>query len=76
IMGRSQPLTLKEIMTQRPVSVSPSAPLQEVLYLLNRYHLSHLPVTKQDRLVGIITRSDIIRAEVEALHESDTLDQP
>ncbi|AFZ43783.1 Cl- channel voltage-gated family protein [Halothece sp. PCC 7418] len=76
IMGRSQPLTLKDIMTQRPVSVSPSAPLQEVLYLLNRYHLSHLPVTKQERLVGIITRSDIIRAEVEALHDSDTLEQP
>ncbi|NBD32033.1 MAG: CBS domain-containing protein [Cyanobacteria bacterium] len=76
LMGRSQPLTLREVMTQRPVSVSPAAPLQEVLYLLNRYHLSHLPVTKQDRLVGIITRSDIIRAEVEALHESDTLERP
>lgn len=75
IIGRSQPLTLKDIMTQRPVSVSPSAPLQEVLYLLNRYHLSHLPVTKRERLVGIITRSDIIRAEVEALHESDPSDQ-
>ena len=75
-MGRSQHLTLREIMTQRPVSVSPSAPLQEVLYLLNRYRLSHLPVTKRERLVGIITRSDIIRAEVEALHDSDEVEAP
>jgi len=75
-MGRSQPLLLRDMMSQRPVSVSPSAPLQEVLYLLNRYHLSHLPVTKQERLVGIITRSDIIRAEVEALHEANRFDQP
>lgn len=75
-MGNSKPLTLKEVMTPRPVSVSPSAPLQEVLYLLNRYQLSHLPVTKRDRLVGIITRSDIIRAEVEELHNSKSLEQP
>jgi len=75
-MGRPQHLTLREIMTQRPVSVSPAAPLQEVLYLLNRYRLSHLPVTKRERLVGIITRSDIIRAEVEALHDSDYMEAP
>ncbi|AFZ49152.1 LOW QUALITY PROTEIN: chloride channel protein EriC [Dactylococcopsis salina PCC 8305] len=68
-MSRSQPLTLQDMMTKRPMSVSPTAPLQEVLYLLNRYQLSHLPVTKRERLVGIITRSDIIRAEVEELHD-------
>jgi len=69
-IGRSPSLTLKEMMTPRPVSVDPSAPLQEVLYLLNRYQSSHLPVTKRQRLMGIITRSDIIRAEVEELHNS------
>jgi CIC family chloride channel protein len=74
-MGYSQPLTLGEIMTPRPISVSPSAPLQEVLYLLNRYQLSHLPVTNRQRLVGIITRSDIIRAEVEALNQPESSEQ-
>ena len=68
-MGRSQPLHLKQMMTTRPITVSPNAPLPEVLYLLNRYQLSHLPVTQRQRLRGIITRSDIIRAEVEELHK-------
>ena len=75
-LGHSPSLTLQEMMTSRPISVSPSAPLQEVLYLLNRHQLSHLPVTKGQRLVGIITRSDIIRAEVEELHETRSFNPP
>jgi len=75
-LGRSPSLKLQQMMTSRPIRVNPAAPLQEVLYLLNRHQLSHLPVTKGERLVGIITRSDIIRAEVEELHESRSLDSP
>jgi len=54
---------LAEIMTPQPVTISPQACLRDVLYLLNRYKLSRLPVTEGQKLVGIITRSDIIRAE-------------
>lgn len=55
--------TLKEMMTPQPVTVGSLAPLRDVLYLLDRYKLSRLPVTEGQKLVGIITRSDIIRAE-------------
>jgi chloride channel protein, CIC family len=55
--------TLGDIMTPQPVTVGPQARLHEVLYLLDHYKLSRLPVTEQQKLVGIITRSDIIRAE-------------
>lgn len=58
---------LKDIMTAKPISVSPEAPLGDVLYLLNRYQLSRLPVTEGLRLLGIITRSDIIKAEANHL---------
>ncbi|MFN3360927.1 MAG: chloride channel protein, partial [Pseudanabaenaceae cyanobacterium] len=58
---------LREIMTPNPVTVPPQAALSEVLYLLNHYQLSRLPVTLGRELVGIITRSDIIRAESEKL---------
>lgn len=54
---------LREIMTPNPVSVSPEASLTHVLYLLNRLKISRLPVTEGSKLVGIITRADIIRAE-------------
>ena len=54
---------LKDIMTPQPISVTPDTSLADVLYLLNRYQLSRLPVTEGYKLLGIITRSDIIKAE-------------
>ncbi len=58
---------LAEIMTQEPVTVIPTDSLSQVLYLLNRYQISRLPVTEGRKLVGIITRADIIRAEADKL---------
>ncbi|MBW4542724.1 MAG: chloride channel protein [Myxacorys chilensis ATA2-1-KO14] len=58
---------LETIMTPQPVTVSPSAPLTRVLYLLNRYKISRLPVVEHRKLLGIITRADIIRAESDKL---------
>ncbi len=59
--------TISEIMTPEPVIVTPTATLAHVLHILNRYHLSCLPVTEGRKLIGIITRSDIIRVEAERL---------
>jgi chloride channel protein, CIC family len=61
---------IAKIMTENPITVTPIAPLTEVLYLLNRYQLSRLPVTDGKVLVGIITRSDLIRAEAEHLNKN------
>lgn len=67
-------LPLSTIMTPHPVTVRPSAPLTQVLYLLNRYKISRLPVIDRRKLVGIITRADIIRAESDQLSgETDEL---
>ena len=58
---------LKDIMTPQPISVCAETSLADVLYLLNRYQLSRLPVTEGYKLIGIITRSDIIKAEAKQL---------
>ncbi|MBO1350894.1 MAG: chloride channel protein [Hormoscilla sp. GUM202] len=59
---------VSEIMTAQPVvTVRPTDPLSDVVYRLNRYQLSRLPVTEGRKLVGIITRSDIIRTEGDRL---------
>ena len=55
------------IMTQKPITVSPEDRLTQVLYLLSYYKLSRLPVIDRDKLVGIITRSDILRAQAKRL---------
>ncbi len=65
---RDNSVLLGEVMTPNPITVQPDAPLSDVLYLLNRYQLSRLPVVQGgQKLVGIITRTDIIREEVSQL---------
>lgn len=61
---------LKDIMTHRPITVNPADTLTQVLYLLSRYKISRLPVVDRRRLVGIITRSDILQVESEKLRGS------
>jgi CIC family chloride channel protein len=66
-------ISLKEIMTPTPMTVTPSYTLGNVLYLLDRYQISRLPVLDGRKLIGIITRADIIRAEADHLNcENDT----
>ncbi|WP_319421298.1 chloride channel protein [Pleurocapsa sp. FMAR1] len=59
---------LKDVMTSKPITVCPQNSLADVLYLLNRYQLSRLPVTQGSKLLGIITLSDIIKAEAKQLN--------
>jgi CIC family chloride channel protein len=66
--AKAEGITLADIMTPQPVTVHPADPLSQVLFLLNRFNLSRLPVTEDHKLVGIITRADIIRAEADQVN--------
>ena len=63
----SRDIEISEIMTPKPITVSPEESLSQVLYLLSYYKLSRLPVIERHKLVGIITRSDILRAQAKRL---------
>jgi chloride channel protein, CIC family len=58
---------LAKIMTRRVVTATPQDPLTSVLHLLNHHQVSRLPVVDGHKLVGIITRADIIRCEAERI---------
>jgi CBS domain-containing protein len=53
---------VSEVMTQNPVCVSPDTQLAELAGLMTVKHLKCLPVMRDSVLVGVISRSDIIRA--------------
>ncbi|NES82705.1 MAG: CBS domain-containing protein [Moorea sp. SIO2B7] len=78
VSNNSGDILLSKFMTPKPITVEPTASLSDVLYLLNRFQLSRLPVTEGNKLLGIITRTDIIRAEVNQLsgHHSQTASKP
>ncbi len=56
-------LTIGDIMTNDPITISPDADLAEAAKLMITHRISGLPVVKKKKqLVGIVTRTDITRA--------------
>ncbi len=53
--------TVREIMTTEVKTVGPEEELQKALKILSREDIGRLMVTENNELVGIITRSDIIK---------------
>lgn len=53
---------IEEVMSQDVVTASPTASLAEVVELMTRYHVKRIPVVDAGKVVGIITRSDLMRA--------------
>jgi len=52
--------TVEEIMTHDVLTVDPEMALATAVGLLRRHRIGALPVVKKKKLVGIITRSDIL----------------
>src|SRR5258706_14155308 len=46
-------------MITDPITMEPSALLNEALDAMKRYHISGIPITEQGKLVGILTNRDI-----------------
>jgi len=51
-----------EIMTPNPVTVTEEAPLEDIVRIFERHNVKRLPVVREDQLVGIVTRSDLLQA--------------
>jgi CBS domain-containing protein len=51
-----------EIMTPDPHTVSEDASLEEIVALMEREHVKRLPVTQGDRVVGIVSRANLLQA--------------
>ena len=58
-------LTASDIMTAKPTTVDMEAPITEIIQVLQEHRILRVPVTEREHLVGIISRSDIIRAVLE-----------
>lgn len=65
-------LRARDVMSGPAIAVSPEATLAEVVRLLERHHIKRLPVVDHGKLVGLLTRTDMLRALLarQALPES------
>jgi len=55
-----------DVMTDEVVTVSANAPLADVVELMELHRIKRMPVTEGNRVVGIVSRADLLRALVVA----------
>jgi len=53
-------LTAADLMSHQPISVHEHATLEEALTLMVRHHILRIPITRDGKLIGLISRSDIL----------------
>jgi CBS domain-containing protein len=52
--------SVRDVMTAPLISVSPYAPVRDVVRLLQEHKIKRVPVILDDRIVGIISRTDLL----------------
>lgn len=53
--------TVAEIMSRGVISITPETNIEEVAHLLANRHIRRVPVLDGGRLVGIVSRSDLVQ---------------
>ena len=53
--------TVREIYTSPCVTVTEEAPIEEIATIMAEQNIHTLPVVKDDRLMGVIGKKDIIK---------------
>jgi CBS domain-containing protein len=64
---------VKEIMTPNPYTVTEATPMSEVVQLMERHRIKRVPVVCGRRLVGIVSRADLLRALARLARATETV---
>jgi CBS domain-containing protein len=62
---------VREVMTTDVKTVSETASVAEAAQIMSRHGVKRLPVTRDGRVVGIVTRTDLVRALGTVLASND-----
>ena len=57
----SKDTTVGELMTPDVFYASPENTLRETMALMTAKHIRHMPVLKDDRLIGMVTLGDVVK---------------
>jgi CBS domain-containing protein len=67
----AEPRRVREVMVSNLVTIGPDAPLDEAVTTMGRRGIKRLPVVREGQLLGIITRSDLVKALIRVLPVED-----
>lgn len=54
-------LEASEIMTREVVTISPESSVEDLATLIKERHINPVPVVRNEKLVGIVSRADIVK---------------
>jgi Zn-dependent protease len=54
-------MQVRDIMTRDPIVLPPSAPVIDALKIMSANDIERIPVVQDDKIVGIVTRMDILK---------------
>ncbi|MGI5922231.1 MAG: CBS domain-containing protein [Syntrophomonadaceae bacterium] len=57
---------VKDVMTTRVVVIEEDKPVNEIVKIMQQKKINRIPVVRHDKLVGIITRNDILKSLVKS----------
>ncbi len=61
LMGRSSLNTpIQDIMTKKMITVKPNQTMEDCIELMTKYHIRHLPVQEEEKLVGVVSMRDVM----------------
>jgi CBS domain-containing protein len=59
-------ITIKEVMTEHVITISPEATVKEAARVMIDKKIGCLPVVEDQKLIGLLTETDILRYVVES----------
>jgi CBS domain-containing protein len=62
--GANLSKTAKDIMSDKPICLDANQSVEEAIELMTRHHIMRIPVVSRAKLVGIVSRTDVLRAFV------------
>ena len=62
--------TARDLMSAPVIAVGEETNLREIAQILTTHRIKRVPVVRDDRVVGIVSRADLVRALVVASHMS------
>ncbi len=56
----AQKSTVRDLMTEQMMTVSPDTSMDQCMRLMNQYHIRHLPVIDNDTMIGMVSMRDVV----------------
>jgi CBS domain-containing protein len=53
---------VEDVMTRDPIRADENTPLDQLVHLMEKNNIKRVPVLRQDKLVGIVTRANLLQA--------------